>query len=329
MNVSQSQPPALSDRERELGAIITAYNDVTERLKESHDRLQREVRRLSLEVADKNRELARRERLVALGEMAAGLAHEIRNPLGGIQLFACLLARDLADRPQQCALAQKISKGVQTLEKLVTDILAFAGQAEPRFRPVDLPRLIDETLDLARATFDRIGVDVQCALPDDGRDLELHADPCQLQQALLNLLQNGAESAGKGGRVEISAAREADKCLRITVADNGRGIAPELLDRIFNPFFTTKDRGTGLGLAIVHRIAEAHGGSIRAANRRSGGAEFSLTLPRQHGDWRMAGDGSSVVSALSSMPEQPGAWQTPGRRQRATACGRPATSEDA
>ncbi len=271
----------LSDRERELGAIIAAYNDVTERLKDSHDRLQREVRRLSLELADKNRELARRERLVALGEMAAGLAHEIRNPLGGIQLFAGLLTRDLADRPKQCELARKISQGVQTLEKLVTDILAFAGQAEPRFREVDLPRLLNETLDLAAATFDRIGATVATSC-DPAADLRLEADPCQLQQALLNLLQNGAEAAGAGGRVELRVTGEPDGFVRITISDDGDGVPAELLDRIFNPFFTTKDRGTGLGLAIVHRIAEAHGGNIRVANREEGGAVFSLTLPRRH-----------------------------------------------
>lgn len=283
MSVSEPQPTNLSDRERELGAIISAYNDVTERLKESHDSLRREVHRLGLELADKNRELARRERLVALGEMAAGLAHEIRNPLGGIQLFACLLARDLADRPEQCRLAHKISKGVQTLEKLVTDILAFAGQAEPRFSQVNLVRLMDETLDLARATADRVGAVVTYAAANEGA-IELDADPCQLQQALLNLFQNAAEAAGKGGHAEISAAEAGDGYVRITVSDDGDGIAPDLLDRIFNPFFTTKDRGTGLGLAIVHRIAEAHGGNVRAANRKEGGAVFSLSLPKRHED---------------------------------------------
>ena len=94
--------------QRELGAIIDAYNQVTERLKESHDKLHAEVRRLSEELANKNRELARRERLAALGEMAAGLVHEIRNPLGGIELYANLLEKDLADKTDQCELAQKI-----------------------------------------------------------------------------------------------------------------------------------------------------------------------------------------------------------------------------
>jgi signal transduction histidine kinase len=307
----------LSDRERELGAIIAAYNDVTERLKDSHERLQREVHRLTLELADKNRELARRERLVALGEMAAGLAHEIRNPLGGIQLFAGLLTRDLADRPRECELARKISKGVQTLEKLVTDILAFAGQAEPRFCVVDLPRLIDETVELAGPAFHRAGATAVWSRDACNADPCIDADPCQLQQALLNLLQNAAEAAGAGGRVDIGVTGEQDGFVRVTVSDDGDGIPRERLDRIFNPFFTTKDRGTGLGLAIVHRIAEAHGGSIRAANREGGGAVFSLTLPRRH-EGEM-GSGSRVPGSGAEARGGDSIPRTADNRQRTTA----------
>ena len=127
-------PMEITQRERELGAIIQAYNEVTERLKQSHDQLQRQVGALRSELADKNRELARRERLAALGEMAAGVAHEIRNPLASIELFASLLRRDLADRPVLAAHAGKISRGVQCLDRIVNDILAFAGETDPVYR---------------------------------------------------------------------------------------------------------------------------------------------------------------------------------------------------
>lgn len=282
MSRIRPEPTRLTDRERELGAIITAYNEVTEKLKESHVRLQSEVHRLRLELAAKNRELARRERLAALGEMAAGLAHEIRNPLGGIQLFAGLLVRDLAGEPKPRALAEKIQKGVHALDTIVTDILAFAGQNEPRFQPVRLARLLDETMDMAAGAFAEIGASVMWDRPFDGSDnAVIEADPCQLQQAVLNLLKNAAEAAGRGGIVEVAAVVDGGDQIGLTVSDNGPGIPPEHLERIFNPFFTTKDRGTGLGLAIVHRIVEAHGGSIRASNRPSGGAVFTLSLPRR------------------------------------------------
>jgi len=272
---------SLTDRERELGAIIAAYNDVTERLKESHDRLQHEVHRLRMELADKNRELARRERLAALGEMAAGLAHEIRNPLGGIQLFAGLLMKDLEERPKERALAEKIGKGVQALEGLVTDILAFAGNAEPRFVVVDVCQLVDDCVELSRGAFERCGAHVVWDRQQADESLECEADPNQMQQALLNLLHNAAEAAGRNGCVEVSVSADDKGYLHLVVADDGPGIPPELIDRIFNPFFTTKDGGTGLGLAIVHRIVEAHGGNIRAANREGGGAVFSLSIPRR------------------------------------------------
>src|SRR5262245_45253453 len=112
-----------SDRERELGAIIAAYNDVTERLKRSHERLVTEVCLLRDQLDEKNRELARRERLAALGEMAAGVAHEIRNPLSGISLYASMLSRDLGDRPDCRRLAERISGGVKALDGIVGDIL--------------------------------------------------------------------------------------------------------------------------------------------------------------------------------------------------------------
>ena len=125
-----------SSRERELAAIISSYNEVTERLKNSHQELARQVHGLREELAEKNHELARKERLAALGEMAAGVAHEVRNPLGGIQLFASLLERDLQDRPKLRELASRISGGVRTLNGIVSDILVFAGKAEVRLEPV-------------------------------------------------------------------------------------------------------------------------------------------------------------------------------------------------
>lgn len=283
MNTTTDPANVLTDRERELGAIIAAYNDVTERLKDSHDRLQREMKRLRVELADKNRELARRERLAALGEMAAGLAHEIRNPLGGIQLFASLLLRDLADRPKEVTLVEKISRGVRSLEALVNDILAFAGQAEPRFQVLHVGALIEETVELARGAMEKSGATFHCAMADEvaSGDLRIEGDPAQLQRALLNLLQNAAEAVDNGGHVTLTVVPDGAERVQIVVADDGNGIPSESLGHIFNPFFTTKDRGTGLGLAIVHRIVEAHGGSIRAANADEGGAVFSVSLPRR------------------------------------------------
>jgi signal transduction histidine kinase len=269
----------LTPRERELGAIILQYNEVTERLKHSHEQLLSEVARLRDELEHTNRELERRERLAALGQMAAGLAHEIRNPLGGIQLYASVLAKDLVEAPRQLAIVEKIRRGVHMLDSLVNDVLTFANPSEPQRGRVDLDAVIEEVADLVSPRLRQAGVELRVDSSCQG--IVLWADARQLQQILLNVLQNGLEAAGEGGWVSISAGRADDGRDEavITIADSGPGISAELRHRIFNPFFTTRDKGTGLGLAIVHQLVEAHGGSITAGADPAGGAEFTLCLP--------------------------------------------------
>lgn len=273
----------LTPRERELGAIIRAYNEVTEGLKRSHEKLGQEVRRLHEELSNKNRQLRRRERLAALGEMAAGVAHEIRNPLGGIGMFASLLRKDLADRPDAVRLVEKIIKGVKALERVVNDTLDFGRPSEPQPGTVQVETLVRETLELAATRVPGVSVDVEPFEGEGGR--ELVSDAALMQRALLNIVLNAMEAAltGRGpgdARVRVRLKGTTDR-VTISVADNGAGIPVELMDRIFNPFFTTKDSGTGLGLAIVHQIAETLGGTVQAANRAGGGATFSLSLPRR------------------------------------------------
>jgi signal transduction histidine kinase len=264
-------------RAQELASIISAYNEVTEQLRLSHEGLERQVRKLREELADKSARLARSERLAALGQMAAGLAHEIRNPLGGIQLFASLLEKDLGHLPEQQALAQKISRGVCALDGLVNDILDFAGEIRLQLSQVNLVELAAQSLELlapvAREYQARVATDLPERIP-------VVADANQLRSALMNLLRNAFEASGVAGEISVSAGREAatnTACLRIT--DSGQGVPPEHMDKIFNPFFTTKETGTGLGLSMVHRIVDAHGGRIKVENLPGGGACFQIELP--------------------------------------------------
>lgn len=279
-----AERPCLSERERELGAILKAYSEVTEQLKLAHDRLNGEVARLGDELKRKNAQLRRRDRLAALGEMAAGLAHEIRNPLGGMALYASMLEGELKTQPKAQSAATKISQAVRSLERLVSDILDFAQEdrLDRKAGPLGpiLSRL-DESLSPWAEQYGAV-VEIQAG----AAAVEADCDPRRLGQVLLNLMMNGLQAAGAGGVVGLSAKPLVSRDgtgngVRIEVWDNGPGIAAEALDRIFNPFYTTKDIGTGLGLAIVHRIVEAHGGTIIAANRAEGGARFVLTLPPQ------------------------------------------------
>jgi signal transduction histidine kinase len=266
----------------DLAGAIAAYTQITERLQESHDRLGREVARLRGELESKNRELERRSRLAALGQMAAGMAHEIRNPLGGIALYASLLAGRLSEDAEGAALARRIATGVERLNALVNDILAFAGEMQPNKRPILLSAVLGEAHELARGRLEAASTHLACRYE---HDLMFQGDPRLLVRAIANLLFNACDAAGEGQ--VLVAARTAGDELEIRVADSGPGVPAEITDRIFNPFFTTKESGTGLGLAIVHRIVESHGGRIVVRNAEEGqepaGAHFVIHLPLQAG----------------------------------------------
>lgn len=267
---------AQAARVEELGRIIRAYNDVTEKLQHSHAQLQQTVQSLRNELSEKNRQLERRQRLAALGEMAAGMAHEIRNPLGGIQLYASLLARDVDQMPPSLQLVEKISAGAKRLEAVVSQVLHFTREIEAHPVQTDLAELVDQTVELAspRAPSPQ----VRCAVSGP-RPMSVRVDPLLFGQAALNLVINAVEAVGAEGVVEVSwSAVEAPQHFCLCVRDSGPGIPPTLLDRVFNPFFTTKESGTGLGLAIVHRVVEAHDGTITATNIEDGGAKFEVRI---------------------------------------------------
>lgn len=282
--ISAAGRPALSPAEatkrmEELGRIILAYSEVTDRLQQSHEQLRKTVESLRQEVSEKNRLLERKNRLAALGEMAAGLAHEIRNPLGGIQLYASMLAQDLADREEPLKTVRKISAGVKRLESLVGQVLHFTKEISINPEPADLAEVVAQAAEYAEKTMLDRGVHCRTEGP---RPLLVHVDPLLMGQTILNLLLNAAEAVEPGGSVVLQFGRPPEespsKQFHLVVKDNGPGIPPQMLDRIFNPFFTTKDSGTGLGLAIVHRIVEAHDGTITASNEEGGGARFEIRI---------------------------------------------------
>lgn len=275
--VAETTSATSAQRIEELGRIILAYSEVTEKLQQSHERLEETVRSLSNELSEKNRILERKERLAALGEMAAGMAHEIRNPLGGIQLYASLLAKDVEDRPASLSVVRKISDGVKRLEGLVSQVLQFTREIRANVDSADLAEVVEETIELATAAAAAKGVRLVTRGPNP---MPVTIDSRLMGQALLNLVLNAVEAVSEHGMVELEygSGGEDGSQFHLIVQDNGPGIGPEIMDRIFNPFFTTREMGTGLGLAIVHRIVEAHDGAITAANRPEGGARFEIRV---------------------------------------------------
>lgn len=277
-------PPAeaeASDRLDDLAQIIGAYNQVTENLQRSHESLRAQVVRLQQQLASTDAQLQRSKRLAALGEMAAGIAHEIRNPLAAIQLYADMIGKDLRTEDAQpgatCAAnARKIAEAVRRLNAIVTDVLSFAQEVTPNARTVSVTQLFDRAVESHRPAIDAAGVTV--VRRDRPLGSMIHADPDLLHQALLNTIRNAVEAmaAGRNGVLTL-AARPEDGQVVLTVRDTGPGIGAADIDRLFNPFFTTRNTGTGLGLAIVHRIVDAHGGTISVHN--DGGAVFELRVP--------------------------------------------------
>jgi signal transduction histidine kinase len=272
-------PTNPTQRIEELGRIIMAYSEVTDRLQQSHEKLQETVIALREELGEKNRLLERKNRLAALGEMAAGMAHEIRNPLGGIHLYASMLAKDVAQMPPSLELVKKISGGVKRLEALVSQVLAFSRDIIANPVAADLAQIITRAVEMASPKLDAHHVVWEIEGP---AEMHVTLDPFLIEQALLNLLLNAAEAMQeRGGTLRIvyaSGENVQARQLHLVVKDSGPGIPATVLDRIFDPFFTTKDTGTGLGLAIVHRIVEAHEGTIMATNPPGGGAQFESRI---------------------------------------------------
>jgi two-component system sensor histidine kinase HydH len=188
-----------------------------------------------------------------------------------------MLEGQLAEHNRSQTAARKISQGVRELDRLVVEILDFAQEQRLDIHACKLGSVLSQVEDATRPWAQTYGAKV--AIDLEAGDVDVFCDPARLGQVLLNLLLNGVQAAGQDGCVRLSAAKGQNGGTRIEVSDNGPGIPAEHLDKMFNPFFTTRESGTGLGLAIAHRIVEAHEGTIKASNRTKGGARFVVELP--------------------------------------------------
>ncbi len=214
-----------------------------------------------------------KERLAAIGEMAATVAHEIRNPLGGIRGFATLLQRDTPAEDPRRRLIEKILTGTKNLDRVVTDLLEYTRPIEIRSRPLKCRELVDAAV----AMLDTGGEVTVSNLVESST--AILGDPDRLRQVLLNILLNARQSIEGAGSIEIRSHDERD-IVSLTIRDSGCGIPEEEIGRLFSPFFTTKVKGTGLGLAIAQKIIERHGGQVEVSSTVGQGSEFRIRLPK-------------------------------------------------
>lgn len=224
--------------------------------------------------------LLRNETLSAMGRMTAGIAHEIRNPLGIIKNTAQLLKEDMQEKGMEAELIEFIPEEVDRLNEILTGYLDFARQAPPHRVEVDITRLLQRTLRLFEQDFQENAIEVEENFPV--LPVVIESDPHRLQQVFLNLILNAMQAMPKGGRLVLELTEEAS-AVKVTVTDTGVGIAPQDAAHVFEPFVTSKEKGSGLGLSVVRRIVEEdHGGKVRLEGDPGRGAKAIVELPRKN-----------------------------------------------
>jgi two-component system sensor histidine kinase HydH len=238
--------------------------------------LARRVEQVVGQLQQRERDVRRAERLAAVGQLAAGVAHEIRNPLTSVQLLVQTARRD----PTAGALTDDdlalIDDELGRIERSLRTLLDYARPPQVERTACDPRAVVDGALALVRGRAQQQGVAVRFAPPAE--PVALQADASQLRQVLVNLLLNALDAMPTGGTIEVALARDGP-AVTVAVSDTGPGIAPDMAQRLFEPFATSKETGVGLGLVVSKRIVEDHGGTLRGFNRPGGGATFAIRLP--------------------------------------------------
>jgi two-component system sensor histidine kinase HydH len=232
-----------------------------------------EVRRLQDEIH-------RKEKLAAIGGLAAGVAHEIRNPLSSIKGIASYYKDKFADGSEDYEMAGVMIEEVDRLSRVISELLEFARPTKLNRRPANINDLLEHSTRLVQQ--EATAQDVRIALQPVPEALEAEVDPDRLTQCLLNLYLNALQAMEDGGQLTIAGYRVGSDDVAIDIKDSGSGIATEDLTAIFDPYFTTKPKGTGLGLAIVHNVIEAHQGQIKVRSVPGEGTTFTIILPLNH-----------------------------------------------
>ena len=249
----------------EYGEVADSFNRMANSLKDHLERMQWA------------------EQVVILGELAGGLAHEIKNPLAGVKASVEVLSQDESINAENRDVLAKVAEQIRRMEMLIKSFMSFARPPAPQFTTVNMHTIIDSTILLTQRhplfsphREGRVTINKEY----DPTVPEVTVDPTQLQQVFMNLLLNAAEAMPNGGVIEISTVYDRQNdALEIRFSDTGNGVDGPLQEKLFQPFFTTKVKGTGLGLSISKRLVEQQGGTIRLESRENGGAVFVITLP--------------------------------------------------
>ncbi|GEM_PF-5115194 len=259
------------DYEKKLVAVFSAQ--IAAALQ--NNRLYEELRRKNKILRETQQELVQSVKLAAIGEFAAGVAHELNNPLVSMSGYTRLLKKKL-DSEETLRYVDIIDEEIERSKNIIDDLLTYARRgAEEGLKTFDLADVVKEVSGELKSRFERRGVDFDLQITDE--ICEIHGDPAQIKQVVSNLLANALEAVGSGdGEVKVELGSDGTR-YRLIVADNGPGIDPQVQDKIFDPFFTTKESGTGLGLSIVYNILDSHGADISLTSDPEG-TEFKISF---------------------------------------------------
>jgi two-component system, NtrC family, sensor kinase len=262
LNVSVS----FSSRNDEIGDLGRNFNYMMQQLRESRE---------EIELLHRT-QISRAEHLATLGELAAGLAHEIRNPLAGIAGVIEIVGRDLPVTSPARAVVKDVRQEIARISRTLTDLLETARPHAPQTRQSNLNTTVEHAVMLARQQVlsKPITIELQKALNLP----EVEHDSDQIHQVLLNLLLNAVQAVDGAGIVQVEVSSQ-ESCASVVIRDTGRGISPQVLSNIFRPFYTTKGNGTGLGLSLARRIVEEHHGRIEVSSVVGKGSQFTVLLP--------------------------------------------------
>jgi two-component system NtrC family sensor kinase len=286
-----------TNREDEIGKLIAGFNMMAEKLKKAYKELEGKVEASNkeLEIAyqmlkQRQEQLIRSEKMAALGQLSAGIAHEIRNPLTSFKIFIQSLEKEIDLDDNRKEDFRIIMKEIDRINENIARFLNFARPEEPLFQAIRVSSLVKDTVNLLAAKLKSSGIRLDISLPDE--DPPVEGDPKQLTQVFLNLLLNAVEAMPQGGTLTISSVVKVNpdtlqESFQLVIKDTGQGIPEKDQPYLFDPFFTTKAGGTGLGLSIVYSIIQKHNGRIEVESELGKGSSFILSLPIQkEGAWR-------------------------------------------
>lgn len=255
-----------SRRKDDMGDLGRNFNAMVRQLRENREEIERLHRT----------QMSRAEHLATLGEVATGLAHEIRNPLAGIAGVMDIVGRDLPATSPALEVLKDVREEVLRINRIVTDLLETARPKPPNFQDADLNATVDHAILFARQHATSKPIHIECTKSPDLAMVK--HDTGQIHQVILNLVLNAIQALDGAGNITVTV-KESDGMACVSVEDTGPGIPPETLPNIFRPFFTTKGHGTGLGLSLAKRIVEDHGGTIRVTSTLGRGSKFAVLLP--------------------------------------------------